>query len=96
MKETVAEPVPVVVEAQQEAVLLEQTQAQVEVAPIHEEAPVAETPPVKPSVVEDAVVQEVETIAPETEPELEVRWLFYFFRQKNITRFCFAYILRER
>ncbi|XP_044051279.1 calphotin-like isoform X2 [Siniperca chuatsi] len=71
--EPVAEPVPVEVEAPEpEAVVFEQTPVEVEVpAPITEEAPVIETPPAEPSIVEAAIVQEAEPIIPETEPVTE-------------------------
>lgn len=78
VKEPVAEPVPVKPEVPEpEAVLLEQTPAEVEVEvsaqATEEPVPVVEMPPVAPSIGEAAVVQEVEPIIPEN----EVRPFFY-------------------
>ncbi|XP_068577159.1 magnetosome-associated protein MamJ-like isoform X3 [Cebidichthys violaceus] len=68
-----AEPVPVEVAVPEpEAVVLEQTPAEVEVevpAPVTEEPPVVEATPAEPPVVEAAIVQEAEPIIPEPEPE---------------------------
>lgn len=77
VQEPITEPVPVEVETPEpEAVVLEQTPAEVKVevaAPVTEEALVVETPPAEPAVVEAEIVEEAEPIIPETEPETEVR-----------------------